>query len=154
MLNKTCTLAFVSGSEQQKEKQKSEIREYCKKRLNIPSSEIEFLDSEKLLLEKFKEWKEWKAKGIRDEETTAEDTKGKATVVITDLRVFSSDPSELAGQLYDILVNRRIRVEVIKKEHRDLLEKYQPGKLIVLTKERTLAGLEELCCHIIGDNDK
>jgi len=145
MQNEPCILGFVSGSEEEKEKQKSEIREYCKKKLDVLPSDIEFLDREKILCEKLKEWKE---KG-----TKTEDTKSEYIVVITDLRIISKHPETLAGNLYDVLVNRRIRTEVINKEHRDLLERYQPDRLtkdqLELLRPRLLVAFEELSRQIL-----
>lgn len=147
-----CTLAFVSGSEKEKERQKSEIREYCKRRFDVLPSDIEFLDSETILHEKLKEWKEWKEKYTKAEDTAAEVAKEEDIIVITDLRVISENPETLAGELHDVLVNRRIRIEVVKKEHRDLLEKYQPDRLTKNQLEflgpRLLVALEELSRQI------
>jgi len=159
MQNEPCPLAFVSGSDEEKEKQKSKIQEYCKTRLDILSSDIEFVDWENLIceklkkLKKLKELKEWNENG-----TKAKDTKAEYVVVITDLGVISKNPEILASNLYDVLVNRHTRIEVINEEHRDLLEKYQPDRLtkdqLEFIKPRLLAGLVEVCCKILKDDDK
>lgn len=137
-----CTLAYVSGSEKQKEDQTQEIREYCSRRLGIPSSDIQVLDSETLLQEKLREWVEWKKRG-----TQATNTSRECILVVTDLRVISRDPAALAHALHDVLIQRRIRIEVVKNEHRDWLENYQPGGLsgqLGFPRQRVEAGLEEV----------
>ncbi|GAI75373.1 unnamed protein product, partial [marine sediment metagenome] len=112
-----------------------------------------FVDWENLICEKLKELNEWNENG-----TKAKDTKAEYVVVITDLGVISKNPEILASNLYDVLVNRRTRIEVINEEHRDLLEKYQPDRLIKdqleFIKPRLLAGLVEVCRKILKDDDK
>jgi hypothetical protein len=147
MHNEYHFLAIVSGSQEEKEKQKSEIMDYCKKALDVPPSGIEFMDRENFIFEKLKELKEWKENGIE-----VKDIKAEYVIVITDLRVISINSKILASNLYDILVNRHTRIEVVKEEHRKILKQYQPERLIVLTPERTLAGLEELCQDILKDD--
>lgn len=155
MQNKTYYFAFVS--EKEKEKQIFEIKKYYRTEFDVLPSDIIFLmesDWDRFLDEKLKEVMEY----LKDKDTKAEDTMGKdnkdeSILVVTDLRVFSSDPNELAGTLRDIMFERCVRVEVIKKEHRDLLELRQPGT-IGLSNERRLAGLVEVCCKILKDDDK
>ena len=147
MQNKYHFLAFVSGSQEAKEMQKSEIMDYCKKALDVLPSDIEFIDRENFIFEKLKELKEWKENGIE-----VKDIKAEYVIVITDLRVISTEPKILANNLYDVLVNRHTRIEVVEEEHRKILEQYQPGRLIALPQERILAGLEELCRDILKDD--
>ena len=108
-----CALAFVSGSDEEKEKQISEIRAYCKNEIYTPPSDSGI----------FSDW-DTMVKKLKDD-----DTKDKFTIFIADLSVLSRELCEFAERLYVILVNLRIRVEVVNKEHFDLLEKYQPDRL-------------------------
>ncbi len=139
MLNEPCTLAFVRGSEEEQEKQKSEIREYCKRRLGIQSSDILFLSDWNMMLKKLKD---------------------KATIIFTNLRVFSTDYKELAKKLCDLIIDRRNFVCPIKEEHFNKLRNHQydkrPEELLLIEgyRERALAGLEKLCCDILKDDDK
>jgi hypothetical protein len=141
-------IALVGGSDEEKEEQESEIREYCSKRLGVLSSDIEVLDRDRILQEKLKEWK-----GQRGEDAKAEDAKGRCVVVVTDLRVISRDTGILARNLYEVLIDRGIRIEVVNEEHRDSLRCYQPGHLtgerLESMKPRLRAGLEELAREIL-----
>ena len=95
MQNEYHLLAIVSGSQEEKEKQKSEIMDYCKKALDFLPSDIEFMDRENLIFEKLKELKEWKKNGIE-----VKDNKAEYVIVTTDLRVISINPKILANNLY------------------------------------------------------
>ena len=129
------TLAFINGTEEQQEKQKSEICKYCPTAGLVTPIGDEFIS----------DWQTLKTR-LQQE--------GYRTVVVTNLRVFSSDPDELAGILCDIMFDRRIRVEVIKKKHYKLLKPCQPENrpkelFDERCRGRALAGLKEVCNKIL-----
>ena len=101
------TVAFVSGNEEQQEGQKSEILKRCEKRGFILPADDDF----------FSDW-----------ETMLKQLEGKGVIVITDLRVLSADPTEIVNRVL-VLLEHRIRIEVIDENHSDLLKRYQPEQL-------------------------
>ena len=131
-------LAFVSGSKEEIKKQKSEIKEYCKKRYDTTIPDNKFI-SEWVALEK--------------------ELKDKGYIIITDVRVFSDDYNELAGKLFFLMIEHQNFVEPVDKKQYEKLKSYQPGnypKALLMNeghKKRMLVGLEKICREILKGDD-
>lgn len=103
------TLAFISGTEVEQEKQKSEIRQYCCQKGFTTPAEDEFISDWQTLKDRLQH-------------------EAYRVVVITNLKIMSDELDESINRVHYLLKNS-IRVEVINESQHDMLESGQPENL-------------------------
>ena len=121
--NQFRTLAFVSSSEAEQKKQKSEIYEYCQREGLVQPADNEF----------FSDWQTLK-KELQEKRYKA--------IVFINLRVLSTDVKEVAQKLYELIYEYKIFVCSMNEEQDAKVLSKRRQKHPPISKERILAQLE------------